>query len=200
MGGLYEYDLWNDTVIAITGDHGWHLGEQGCWTKHTNFEVGVRVPLILRVPGMNEGKHSDVLVEQLDIFPTLIEMANVGFINESNILQQLEGKSLMNVMKYPEKEPDFAQLAYSQYERGKKDGNPNVMGISMRTVEWRYTEWLGFDAGSNESKPMVVWGTVYGIELYNHSNVSVDENDLNGYENYNLAYDEEMKDVVDELH
>lgn len=200
MQGLYEYDLWNDTVIAITGDHGWHLGEQGCWTKHTNFEVGVRVPLILRVPGMNEGKHSDVLVEQLDIFPTLIEMANVGYVNESNILEQLEGKSLLNVMEHPEKEPDFAQLAYSQYERGKNDGNPNVMGISMRTVEWRYTEWLGFDAGSNESKPMVVWDKVYGIELYNHSNVSVDENDLNGYENYNLAYDEEMKDVVDELH
>ena len=149
---------------------------------------------------MNEGKYSDVLVEQLDIFPTLIEAANVGYANESQILEQLEGKSLMKIIEDPDREPDFDQLAYSQYARGGNGADPNVMGISMRTVDWRYTEWLGFDAGSNVSKPTVIWEDVYGIELYNHSNVTTDENDMNGYDNVNLAYEDSMKHVVNQLH
>ena len=65
--------------MIVTGDHGWSLGEQGTWTKHTNFEASVRVPLLIRVPGINEGKYSDVLVEQLDMFPTLVDLAGIGF-------------------------------------------------------------------------------------------------------------------------
>eukprot|EP01083_Nonionella_stella_P284108 967033_1 len=53
--GLFEYNLWNSTVVLFVGDHGYHLGEQGCWAKITNFEVALRVPLIIRVPGLNEG-------------------------------------------------------------------------------------------------------------------------------------------------
>eukprot|EP01084_Bolivina_argentea_P255056 428903_1 len=166
--GLYEYDLWDTTVIAFTGDHGWHLGEQGCWAKFTNFEVSVRVPLIIRVPGMNEGQASDVLVEQLDIFPTLIEASGLGFKNKSNITKQLEGKSLFKIIKDPSYYENY--YAYSQYPRGGTAPDFSVMGISMRTSQWRYTEWIGWNAGTNNSKPFPIWDTIYGIELYNHSN------------------------------
>ena len=164
------------------------------------------MPLIVRVPGMNEGKYSDVLVEQLDLFPTIIEASGVGYIDGSNIKQQLEGKSLFDIVKNPEKPPNYPQYAYSQYPRGSgKENDPNdhnftVMGISMRTTEWRYTEWLGWNIGSNTSKPFPVWDTIYGIELYNHSNVTTDENDLNGYDNYNLAYNDSMQSIVKDLH
>ena len=198
MQGLNEYGLYNDTIIVLTGDHGWHLGEQGCWSKFTNFEVGVRVPLIFRVPGMNEGEYSDVLVEQLDMFPTLVDLT-IGFTDD--IKQQLEGKSLKEVIRNPDDTPNFPQLAYSQYPRGGKAPNFTVMGLSLRTTEWRYTEWLGFDVGNNVSvDPSVIWDEIYGIELYNHSNKTVDENDLNGYDNYNLAYEQDMKCIVDQLH
>eukprot|EP01084_Bolivina_argentea_P123501 218857_1 len=202
--GLYEYNLWNNTIIAITGDHGWHLGEQGCWTKLTNFEVALRVPLIIRVPGMNEGKYSDILVEQLDIMPTIIDAAGIGF-NE-NVTKQLEGKSLLDIIKNPENPPHFEQYAYSQYPRGtginstKTNPNFTVMGLSMRTTQWRYTEWLHWNVGSTTEKPYPVWDIVYGIELYNHSNKTIDENDMNAYDNYNLAYEEEMQNVVEDLH
>ena len=157
--GLYEYDLWDNTIITITGDHGWHLGEQGCFSKFTNFEVGVRVPLSIRIPGMNKGKYSDILVEQLDLFPTIIDASGVGYINGSYIERQLEGKSLFAIIKDPNIWQDY--YAYSQYPRGKGENNPDdtnftVMGISMRTSQWRYTEWLGWDIGSNISKPYVI--------------------------------------------
>eukprot|EP01083_Nonionella_stella_P052525 139333_1 len=197
--GLKDYNLWNNTIVVMTGDHGWSLGEQGQWTKHTNFEVTVRVPLLVRVPGVNEGKYSDVLVEQLDMFPTLLDLADIEL--DYNITQQLEGKSLKDIILNPKKPPSFPQYAYSQYVRyGGK-----AMGISLRTTEWRYTEWLGWDAGNNETGgnavyPHPKWNDVYGIELYNHSNTTVDENDLNAYDNINLAYQQNMSDIVHELH
>ena len=70
----------------------------------------------------------------------------------------------------------------------------------MRTPQWRYTEWLSWDAGSNFSKPFPIWNETFGIELYNHSNNTVDENDFNAYDNYNLAYDNDMQDTVNKLH
>ena len=75
------------------------------------------------------------------------------------------------------------------------------MGISMRTTEWRYTEWLGWNVGNNISiYPYPLWNKVYGIELYNHSNITTNENDLNGYENYNYAYDNDKQNIVNQLH
>ena len=170
----------------------------GCWAKFTNFEVAARVPLIIRVPGVNEGGKSDLLVEQIDMFPTLIEASGLGFNDESNITKQLEGKSLLNIINNPKIYKDW--YAYSQYPRGGQAPDFNVMGCSIRTSKWRYTEWVEFDAGSNTTKPHPVWnGKQYGIELYNHSNVTIDENDMNAYDNYNLAYDDDMQDIVTKL-
>ena len=197
--GLYQYGLWDNTVVAFTGDHGWHLGEQGCWAKFTNFEVSVRVPLLFRIPGVNEGMKSDVLVEQIDIFPTLIDASGLGFDSKSNITKQLEGKSLVKFIKNPDLWENY--YAYSQYPRGGQAPDFDVMGISMRTPQWRYTEWLEFNAGDNETRGYPVWnGKKYGIELYNHSNITTDENDMNGYDNYNLAYDDDMQDLVKQMH
>ena len=77
------------------------------------------------------------------------------------------------------------------------------MGISIRTTQWRYTEWLGWNVGNNLTngiKPYPIWNESYGIELYNHSNITTDENDLNGYDNYNFAYDSDKKDIVQQMH
>ena len=195
--GLYEYDLWENTIVSFVGDHGMHLGEQGGWGKISNFEVAVRVPLMFRIPGMNEGKKSDILVEMLDMFPTLVDAAGIGFTD--NITQQLEGKSLLDIIDGTNDDHEY--YAYSQYPRGGKAPDFNVMGVSLRTNEWRYTEWLDWNPGSNTSKPYPIWGgTNHGIELYNHSNITTDENDMNGYDNYNLAYEEGMQSTVKQLH
>eukprot|EP01084_Bolivina_argentea_P255059 428906_1 len=203
IDGLFQYNLWNTTIVSFVGDHGWHLGEQGLWAKETNFEVAVRVPLVIRIPGLSEGLKSDLLVEQIDIFPTLIEASNIGFKNVSNITHQLEGKSLFNIIKNPNYYENY--YAYSQYPRPQdKNGNapedPKIMGLSMRTSQWRYTEWVGFNPGNTSSAAYPLWDILYGVELYNHSNQTIDENDMNAYDNYNLAYDDDMKLIVEELH
>ena len=75
---LNEVGMNDNTIIVLWGDHGWHLGEHSVWGKHTLFEESLRSPLLVSYPGMpNPGQASDSIVETLDIFPTLCELAGL---------------------------------------------------------------------------------------------------------------------------
>lgn len=83
-----------DTIVALWGDHGWHLGEHAIWGKHCLFEEALRSPLIISVPGMEQaGSKSNAVVETVDLFPTLCELAGLerpDFAHGSSLLPQLE--------------------------------------------------------------------------------------------------------------
>ncbi|RKU23969.1 hypothetical protein C6503_01755 [Candidatus Poribacteria bacterium] len=116
--------LTENTVIAFAGDHGFHLGEHGKWGKNTLFEVSLRSPLIVSVPGQTHiGVKTDVLVELVDLYPTLSDACQIP------IPSQLEGISLMPVIEHPTR--PWKTAAFSQ----KGPGN------SIRTDRYRYTEW-----------------------------------------------------------
>ncbi len=94
-----ELGLRENTIVVVWGDHGWHLGEMGIWGKATNYEIATRVPLILSAPGMGAGGEStEVLVELLDLYPTLCELA--GLPQPAH----LEGRSLAPLLDDPSAE------------------------------------------------------------------------------------------------
>jgi iduronate 2-sulfatase len=67
-----------NTIVVLWGDHGWHLGEHAIWGKHSLFEESLHAPLIIHYPGMkNEGANTDAIVETVDIFPTLCDLAEI---------------------------------------------------------------------------------------------------------------------------
>ncbi len=68
----------DNTIIILWGDHGWQLGEHGFWCKHTNFEVASRTPLFLSVPGTEGGRVCNRMVEYVDIYPTLCDLAGIS--------------------------------------------------------------------------------------------------------------------------
>lgn len=115
------------TIVVLWGDHGWHLGEQGLWCKHTNFENATHAPLILSAPGQRGGTRTMALSEFVDVYPTLCELAGVPAPGG------LEGTSLVPLLKDPEH--TWKKAAFSQYPRGA------IMGYSIRTDRFRYTEW-----------------------------------------------------------
>ena len=52
---LDRLKLAENTIIVLWGDHGWHFGDHGIWTKHTNYEHANRIPLVIIAPGMKPG-------------------------------------------------------------------------------------------------------------------------------------------------
>jgi len=119
-----------DTIVVFFGDHGFHLGEKGMWSKQTLFEVSTRVPLIISVPGSrNAGKATRGTAELVDLYPTLAELC--GLPAPAGI----DGGSLKPLLDKPGAKWDAP--AYTFLRRGA------VMGASVRTARFRYTEWEG---------------------------------------------------------
>ncbi|RKU05505.1 hypothetical protein C6501_19830 [Candidatus Poribacteria bacterium] len=147
------------TIIVLVGDHGYHLGEHGTWSKNTLFEVALRAPLIISVPGQQSNR-TDALIELVDIYPTLCDACRLP------IPSQLEGVSLSPVIEQPTR--PWKAAAFSQLKRG------NINGASIRTEQYRYTEW-GTDSR-------------HGRELYDyHADPNETENIANFPENKELV-------------
>ncbi|MEO0330869.1 MAG: sulfatase, partial [Bacteroidota bacterium] len=144
---LDRLGLRENTIVILWGDHGWKLGDYGDWCKHTNFELDTRSPLIVSAPGMEAaGQQTNALVEFVDIYPSLCELAGLPLPNH------LQGKSFVPLMSNPKQE--WKQVALSQFPRQQGE----VMGYSMRTDRYRYTRW--------QDKS----GATVAQELYDHRN------------------------------
>ena len=120
-----------NTIIVLWGDHGWHLGDHGLWNKHTNFEHATHVPFLLINPSSPAQKVT-APVEFLSIYPTLCDLA--GLEKPSN----LDGESLVQVVKDKKNAANLKPYAVSQYPRVGK------MGYSLRDGRYRYTVWLNW--------------------------------------------------------
>jgi iduronate 2-sulfatase len=122
--------LRDNTIIVFWSDHGYHLGEHGLWFKQSCFEEAARVPLIISVPGLNTaGQSSPRLVELVDLYPTLADVAGL------TPPPGLEGVSLRPLLINPAAE--WQHPAFTQVQRGRGPGH------SVRTERWRYTQWDG---------------------------------------------------------
>ena len=155
LAELERLGLCENTIVILWGDHGWKLGEHDAWAKHSNCENDTNAPLILSVPGMkNAGVHTDALVEFVDIYPTLSELAGLPLPGH------LEGVSLKPLLAEPTR--PWKSAAFSQYPRasGKAGAAMDLMGYTMRTDRYRFTVWV--DRADH--------GKIDAIELYDHQN------------------------------
>ena len=81
INALDDLGLRDNTTILLWSDHGFFLGEHGFWCKHHTFQEAIHVPLIVSSPGMKKNVKSDALVEYVDIYPTLSEIAGLTPLN-----------------------------------------------------------------------------------------------------------------------
>jgi iduronate 2-sulfatase len=139
IDALDRLGLRDNTVIVFWSDHGYSLGTHGLWMKQSCFEDSARVPLIMAGPDIKAGTPSPRVVELIDVYPTLTDLAGV------TAPAKLPGASLRPLLAKPD--AAWNRPAFTQVERG---GFP---GRSVRTARWRYTEW-------EEGRE--------GIELYDH--------------------------------
>jgi len=163
MQTLEELDLRKNTMVIFMSDHGYKIGEYGAWCKHSNVEIDVRVPLIIsretNYKKRKTGKTSGALVENVDIFPTIVDLCGL----ES---PKLEGKSIVPLLNKPNKKWD--EVATSVYARGKK-----IMGVTATDGKWRYTEWRNS-----------ITHEILEAELYEHKNSLLSFVNLYGNKKY----------------
>lgn len=132
---LDRLQLAEQTIIVLWGDHGWHLGDHGMWTKHTNYEQANRIPLIVVAPGVAApGSSTRQPAETVDVLPTLVELAGLPKLTGP---QPMDGLSLVPVLRDPAvRVRDHATHAFPR----QRDGKP-VMGRAIRTERYRLVEW-----------------------------------------------------------
>jgi uncharacterized sulfatase len=148
LDALDQLQLSDRTIVVFWSDHGYHLGEHdGIWQKRTLFEQGARAPLIIRNPSSKgNGQPCRRIVEFIDIYPTLTELVGIP------APQAVEGHSLVALLDDPLTRWD--RFAITQVLRPADHRlDTAVMGRSIRTERWRYSDWA-------EGKK--------GVELYDH--------------------------------
>lgn len=142
LDALNDLGLAEETVVVFWSDHGYHLGEHGgIWQKRTLFEESARAPLIIRAPGMKgNGQPCQRVVEFLDLYPTLVELADLPKA------PHVEGRSLVPLLRDPLASWQGEAITQILRPADHRLAAP-VMGRSIRTERWRYTEWAEGEAG-----------------------------------------------------
>jgi len=146
LDALDASPLKDNTVIVLWGDHGWHLGDHGMWSKHTNYEQATRIPLLVKVAGQTKGGASGAMVETVDIYPTLCELAGL------KTPEKLDGIS-------------FAPLVTGKNAQGERDHVTHVfprgnrLGRAIRTPTHRFVEWKTIGAPADTAE----------VELYDYA-------------------------------
>lgn len=136
---LEDLGLAENTIIVVWGDHGWHLGDQRVWGKHTLFENALKSTLIVKSPKLkNQNKKAETIIESVDIYPTLLELGGI------TLNHKIDGDSFVNDLEGSSKKDKKNSIAYSYFNKG----------ISVRTARYRLTKYY------RPEEPF--------IELYDH--------------------------------
>ena len=121
---LDDLGLSENTIVILWGDHGWHLGEHDFWGKHNVMHLSTNSPLIVAAPGFDSHQTCDRLVEFVDIYPSLCDLARISTTNET-----LQGKSFQPLLKDPTR--IWKQAVYSKFGPA----------VSLITQRYNYAEF-----------------------------------------------------------
>jgi arylsulfatase A-like enzyme len=145
LDAISDQGLADNTIVVFVSDHGYQLGLHGLWQKRDLFENTVRTPLLIVAPGqLAPGTRTDTLVELVDIFPTLARLA--GLEAPGGQLQGLDLKAILD-SDAPARKAAISQSWSAAYLVRPERRNMHIMGYTIRSPRYRYTEWADGDEG-----------------------------------------------------
>lgn len=122
---LKQLGLDKNTIVVVWGDHGWHLGDDRVWGKHTIFERSLRSVLIVKAPHLPSGVRREQVISSVDIYPTLMDLCNL------DKPAGLDGQSFLGLLQnHPVQKSEG--LAFSYFKSG----------ITVRNDRYRYTRYF----------------------------------------------------------
>ena len=168
IDALKSEGLWDDTIIIVTSDHGYQLGQKDFLFKNALWEESMRIPLLIRVPNLSkENMYIDSPVSLIDIFPTLVDICELKYDQKVNIIRA--GSSLKDLID-PSVRDELNRKAIGVVNSDKLDNSEEFIERqhwTIRTDRWRYIRY------SNGSE-----------ELYDHDKDPNEWNNLALLQNY----------------
>ena len=150
LNELKENPRKRETVIVLTSDHGWNLGEKTHWCKAAIWRNTTRVPFMVVLPGVTKaGTRNNQPISHVDIYPSLCDFAGVPKPDH------LEGRSILPLLKDPSATRDFAFLSY---------GPQNTAAQSDRYRYIRYED--GSEELYDHQKDPHEWTNLIGNKKY----------------------------------
>lgn len=156
LSTLEEAGIAENTIVVFSSDHGDQLLEHGLMGKNCFFEASIRVPFILRWPGRIPPRHSDELVESVDLVPTLFELAGLPepYPSQGRSLVPLITESDRNYVPRPavfseNVIPEVITSGRLDFEFVKGEGIKGVRhpdAKMVRTRRWKYVYYPDGDA------------------------------------------------------
>ena len=186
------FNKFGEPIIVLHSDHGYQLGERNIYCKESNYNLATHVPLIVHVPAdhpyhaTSRGVRTDAFVEIVDVMPTVIDLAGLPAFNASARGEPpLGGRSFAPLLAASGTRnlvtAGAFNISFSQYGRNRCVGDlfdnhkeeklcvtQQYMGVSVRTADYRLTEWWVCDNVTGAP----IWsnpGGATGVELYNHT-------------------------------
>lgn len=162
--------LADNTVIIVTSDHGWGMGEKDYLYKNSLWQESTRVPLIIRAPGIGQrGTMVNHPVSLVDVYPTLAEICDLnGDTRKSDNGRSLDGHSLLPFLNDPDT-TDWSgpESALTALYKWRMRYEPAAESYSLRARDWRY---IRYENGKEELYHTAVdpheWTNLAGDESY----------------------------------
>lgn len=139
----------DNTIIVLTSDHGWNMGEKDYLFKNSLWEESTRVPFVVRAPGVaRPGGVAEHPVSLIDLYPTLVDLCGLDTHTVKNDKgAALDGHSVRPFLENPKSRkwdgPDGAlTMIFVGADASKEDqNNPSRQHWSLRTERWRYIRY-----------------------------------------------------------
>jgi len=135
---LDQTDLAKDTVVIYSADNGWYLGDLGLYDKRFMYEPGLRVPLLVRGPGIPAGKVAAQMVANIDLAPTFLDLAGLSVPNS------MQGRSLVPLLR-GEAPADWRTSIYYRYYHDPGHHN-TAAHLGVRTMTHKLIYYWKQDA------------------------------------------------------
>jgi iduronate 2-sulfatase len=142
----------DNTIIVLTSDHGWQMGQKDYLFKHSPWEESCRVPFVVRAPGVAKaGGVAEHPVSLIDLYPTLIDLCGIeGDTRKNKQGARLSGHSVRPFLENPGTRtwdgPNgalsmiYVGASKKTYSAAEKNDLAN-QHWSYRTERWRYIRY-----------------------------------------------------------
>ena len=149
LAALARMGLAEDTIIVYTADHGLSVGQHGLLGKQNLYDHSVRVPLILRGPGVPGGKRIDALTHTYDVYPTLCELAGLEIPANSDaysLLPLMEGTVaetrpyLHSVYKHVQRMIQDQEWKLIRYSKDGEQGSDRTQLYNLASDPWELND------------------------------------------------------------